>query len=246
MNVTRAEVVATALSDLFQSEEEIMASPIGTLPAIGARLARLTHSPQLLLSDGEATLWADTPAVDEPFAVPEGYLPYNSLFELMQNGKRHVVMGAAQIDQHGNQNLSAIGDRDQPKKQLLGARAAATNTVTHKVSYFVARHAPRVFVKKVDIITGVGVPKTSGAKTFHNLGQVITDLGVFDFSGPGQTMAIKSLHPGVTVAEAQQATSFELYTSGDCKVTRLPTEFELKLIRERIDPRNLREREVSA
>ncbi|WP_427869500.1 CoA-transferase subunit beta [Leucobacter luti] len=241
---TRAEVCAAAISDLFRGAGEILASPIGLVPSVGARLARLTHAPELLLSDGEATLFADTPAVDEPFREPEGYFPYSRLFELMMGGKRHVVMGAAQIDRYGNQNLSAIGDRDRPKKQLLGARAAATNTATHAVSYFVPRHQPRVFVKRVDIVTGVGRPETSGAKRFHDLRRVVTNLGVFDFSGPDGTMAIVSLHPGVSLEEARAATGFELAGGAKPAVTRIPNPEELRLIREQIDPRSLREREV--
>lgn len=244
MTITRSEIAAVAISDLLKGSGEIMASPIGIIPQIGTRLARLTHAPELLMSDGEATLFADTPAVDQPFSEPEGHLPYRLLFEIMQNGKRHVIMGAAQIDQHGNQNLSAIGDRDQPTKQLLGARAAGTNTVTHTVSYWVARHSQRVFVPQVDIITGVGVPSTSGAKTYHDLRRVITNLGVFDFSGPDHTMCIVSLHPGVTLEEVQDATSFELYSATEIQTTRQPNELELRLIREHIDPRNLRDREV--
>lgn len=241
---TRAEVAAAAISDLFRGSGEILASPIGTVPSIGVRLARLTHSPDLLLSDGEATLFADTPAIDEPFAEPEGYFPYSRLFELMQGGRRHVVMGAAQIDRHGNQNLSAIGPRDQPRKQLLGARAAATNSVTHAVSYWVAKHQPRVFVDRVDIITGVGRPTTSGAKRFHDLRRVVTNLGVFDLSGPGRSLAIVSLHPGVSLDEAQSATGFPLHAAASVPTTRQPDAHELELIRRRIDPRNLREREV--
>lgn len=245
---TRSEIAATAISDVFRGNGEILASPIGLVPSLGARLAKLTHSPELLLSDGEATIFADVPALGEPFTEPEGYLPYRLLFELMQNGKRHVVMGAAQIDQYGNQNLSAIGDRNRPTKQLLGARAASMNTASHAVSYWLARHLPRVFVDRVDIVTGVGRPQTSGAKTHHDLRQVVTNLGVFDFSGPDGAMHVVSLHPGVTREEVQSATGFVLHFGthlGEATpTTRQPTTEELALIRERLDPQNLREREV--
>ncbi len=49
-----AEVCAVACADLFRDDGEILASPMGTMPMIGARLARLTTQPDLLLSDGEA------------------------------------------------------------------------------------------------------------------------------------------------------------------------------------------------
>jgi acyl CoA:acetate/3-ketoacid CoA transferase beta subunit len=248
MTATRAEIAAVACSDLFRGAGAILASTVGIVPTIGARLARLTHAPELLLSDGEATLYADTPAVDEPFREPEAPFPYARLFELIARGHRHVVMGAAQIDRHGNQNLSAIGDRDRPTRQLLGARAAATNTVNHATSYWIARHSPRVFVKHVDIVTGLGPARAreTGADRFQDLRRIVTDLAVLDFTGPDGTVALATLHPGVPLARVIEATGFPLHISADVSETRLPTDEELRLVRERLDPRGLRDREVTA
>lgn len=247
MSATRAEVAATACSDLFVGAGSILASTVGVVPTIGARLARLTHAPQLLFSDGEATLYADVPAVDEPFREPEAPFPYRELFELMARGRRHVIMGAAQLDRHGNQNLSAIGDRDRPTRQLLGARAAATNTVNHATSYWIAKHSRRVFVDQVDVVTGVGPARARDAGTarFQDLRRIVTDLAVLDFTGPGGTVALTSIHPGVTLDEVTAATGFALHVPHDVPVTRQPTDHELQLIRQRLDPRGLRDREVN-
>ena len=192
-------------------------------------------------------LYADVPAVDEPFREPEAHFPYRDLFELMARGRRHVVMGAAQLDRHGNQNLSAIGDRNRPTRQLLGARAAATNTVNHATSYWIARHAPRVFVEQVDVVTGVGPARAraAGAARFQDLRRIVTDLAVLDFTGPGGTLSLHSIHPGVTIAEATAATGFALHLPTEIPTTRNPTADELRIIRERLDPRGLRDREVN-
>ena len=248
MTATRAEVAVTACSDLFREAGAILASPIGVVPTIGARLARLTHAPELLLSDGEATLYADTPAVDDPFREPEAPFPYARLFELIARGRRHVIMGAAQIDRQGNQNLSAIGDRDRPTRQLLGARAAATNTVNHATSYWIARHSPRVFVEQVDVVTGVGRARAraEGAARPQDLPRIVTDLAVLDFTGPDGTVALASIHRGVTVHQVADATGFDLHIPVDVPETRPPTEEELRIVRERLDPRGLRDREVTA
>ncbi|WP_047523526.1 CoA-transferase subunit beta [Microbacterium sp. ZOR0019] len=248
MTATRAEVAAVACSDLFRGAGTILASTVGIVPTIGARLARLTHAPDLLLSDGEATLYADTPAVDEPFREPEAPFPYARLFELIARGRRHVVMGAAQIDRQGDQNLSAIGDRDHPNRQLLGARAAATNTVNHATSYWIARHSPRVFVERVDVVTGVGPARAraAGADRFQDLRRIVTDLAVLDFTGPAGSVALVSLHPGVALDQVTAATGFPVHIPADVPETRLPTDEELRLVRERLDPRGLRDREVTA
>jgi len=55
-DITRAEICITACADLFAGAGETLASPMGLTPSLGARLARLTSEPDLLLSDGEAYL----------------------------------------------------------------------------------------------------------------------------------------------------------------------------------------------
>lgn len=246
--VTRAEIAVTACSDLFRGQRDILASPAGIIPTIGARLAALTHAPELMLSDGESTILGDVPALGEPTGFASGYLPYRELFELIAAGKRHVVMGAAQIDREGNQNLSAIGEHAKPHRQLLGSRAAAANTINHTTSYWISKHSPRTLVEQVDFVTGVGRTRAAAAGPaalrFHHVHQVVTNLGVFDFSGPAHTMAVVSLHPGVTLEEVIQSTGFTLHTTGSPTTTRLPDAQELHLIREVLDPLQSREKEV--
>lgn len=242
---TRAEVAAVACADLFRDAGTILASSFGVIPTIGARLARLTHSPQLLLSDGEATLFADTPAVDRPFEQPEGHLPYAKLFELIATGRRHVIMGAPQIDRHGNQNLSAIGPRERPTHQLVGARGAASNTGSHATSYFVPRHSRRVFVPEVDVVTGVGSDRAARAgMRFHDVRAIVTNLAVLDLSGPDGTVAVVSVHPGVGLDEVVAATGFDLAIPAEIPSTREPDPLELHLIRSVLDPRSTRDREI--
>lgn len=73
---------------------------------------------------------------------------------------------------------------------------------------------------------------------------MVSDLGVFDFAGPGHSMRLVSVHPGVTAREVRAATGFELAAVEEVPYTREPTPDELRLIREVIDPKGLREREV--
>ena len=238
--VTRAEVCAIACAEAFRGDGEILISPMALVPSLGARLARETFEPDLLLSDGEASYVAGPwPLGGRPPATSEAWIPYRAIFDLVWNGHRHVMMGASQIDKHGNQNISCIGDFHKPKNQLLGVRGAPGNTVSHPTSYWVPNHSPRVFVEKVDMVSGVGTDRGVPVQ----LRRVVTNLGVLDLGGPGGTMRLVSVHPGVTVEEVQEATGFELHTA-DVVESRLPTEEELRLIREVLDPKNLREKEV--
>ena len=246
--VTRAEYCAIACADMFAGSGEIFASPMATLPLIGARLAKLTSEPDLLITDGEALILAEAPALGASAPI-EGYLPFSRVFDVVASGRRHVVMGANQLDKHGNQNLAAFGPLDKPTRQMFGLRGAPGNVINHATSYWVGKHSARVFTDKVDVVCGVGYDKVdpeNPAFRFLKNYQVISNLGVFDYEGPGQTMRAVSLHPGVTAEQVRENTSFEIAGLDEAGVTREPTAEELRLVRDVIDPRSARDREVTA
>jgi acyl CoA:acetate/3-ketoacid CoA transferase beta subunit len=247
-HASRAEVCVVACAELFRDAGEIMVSPMTTVVSIGARLARLTFSPDILLTDGEALLLEDTPALGASASV-EGWMPFGRVFETLAWGRRYVVMGANQIDRYGNQNLSAFGPLQHPTRQMFGVRGAPGNTINHATSYWVANHSPRVFCDKVDVVSGIGYDKvdaTNPAFRFTDVRGVVSNLGVFDFAGPGHTMRAVSLHPGVSADDVREATSFEVHGLAEAEPTRLPTADELALIKTAIDPKGLRDKEVRA
>jgi acyl CoA:acetate/3-ketoacid CoA transferase beta subunit len=251
--VSRAEVCAVAIAEAFRGDGEILVSPIGTLPAIGARLARATFAPDLLMTDGVAPLVANVLPVsgdDRPEPVVEGWLPYRGVFDLLWSGRRHVMMGATQIDRHGNQNIACIGDHAAPKAQLLGMRGAPGNTINHTTSYWVPNHSAKVFVEKVDVVSGIGYDRARAlgktAARFHEIRRVVSNLGVFDFDTPDRRMRLASVHPGVAVDHVVEQTGFELVIAGEVATTRAPTDAELRLLREVIDPAGLGASEVRA
>ena len=242
---SRAEVCVVACAEAWRGDGEILASPMGLIPTIGCRLAKLTFAPDLLISDGEAYLFGEVPLAGPEATVPviEGWLPYRAVFDVVASGRRHVMMGASQLDRFGNQNISCIGDWDRPTAQLLGVRGAPGNTVNHPTSYWVPRHSTRVFVPAVDMACGVGYDRADGLR-FHDIRCVVTNLAVLDFQTPERTMRLRSVHPGVSVAEVVSATGFPLVVTDSVPHTRVPTAGELELIRTRLDPGALREREV--
>ncbi len=243
---SRMEVCAVACAEAFRGDGEILASPMGAVPAVGVRLARATFEPDLLLTDGVAALIANNPPVGGPGAaarVVEGQMHYRAVFDLVWWGRRHVMMGASQIDRFGNQNIACLGDPARPKVQLLGMRGAPGNTINHTTSYFVPDHSPRVFVEQVDVVSGVGYDRAAKlgaqASRFHEIRVVITDLGVFDFKTPTRAMRLASVHPGVSVEEVVEKTGFSLVVPEAVPETRAPTEVELRLLREVIDPEGI-------
>jgi len=243
--VSRAEVCCVACAELFRDAGEIMVSPMTTMASVGARLARRTFSPDILLTDGEAQLLADTPAIGAAGTI-EGWMPFGRVFETLTWGRRHVVMGANQVDRYGNQNLSAFGPLQHPSRQMFGVRGAPGNTINHATSYWVGNHSPRVFCDAVDVVSGIGwnrVDPDNPAYRFTDVHRVVSNLGVFDFGGPDRTMRALSLHPGVEAADVRDSTGFEIHGLDAAPPSRLPTGDELELIRE-IDPLALRDKEL--
>jgi acyl CoA:acetate/3-ketoacid CoA transferase beta subunit len=250
--VTRAEFCVIACADAWRDAGEVMASPFGTVPALGARLAKLTFAPDLVLTDGEAALMVGAPPIatrpDE--LVREAAMTYRSVFDVVWSGRRHIMMMASQIDRTGNQNISAVGPHDKPKVQLVGVRGAPGNSVNHPTSYWVPDHSVRTFVEQVDVVCGVGYARAAAAgpaaTRYQDVRRVVSNLGVFDFETADHTMRLRSYHPGVRVEDIVAATGFALTIPETVGETRLPTPEELDTIRVVLDPGSLRDREVKS
>ena len=249
---TRAEACAVAIAEIFRGDGEILANPIGNLPTLGARLAKLTFEPDLLLTDGVASLLANVPPVGggqgrKP--IIEGWLPYRTIFDVLWSGRRHVVMGATQIDRFGNQNIACIGAFEKPRAQLLGMRGAPGNTLNHPTSYWVPNHGKRVLVGKVDVVSGVGYDRAAAlgktASRFHEIRRVVSNLGVFDFETEDHSMRLASVHPGVSVEDVVENTGFELVIPDAVPETRPPSDEDLRIIREVLDPDGIAARELN-
>jgi hypothetical protein len=102
----------------------------------------------------------------------------------------------------------------------------------------------------VDVVTGVGPARARaagrGASRYNDIHRIVSDLAVFDVRGPGATLRLLSVHPGVTLDEVREASGCDLHVDADGPVeeTRLPTGEELVLINEVLDPKGLRFKEV--
>jgi glutaconate CoA-transferase subunit B len=242
-----AELLVVAACEAWRDNGEVLASGIGIVPRLGASLAKLTHSPELLMTDAEAYL------VEEPVPLGprgdyrprhSGYMGFGRVFDCVWAGRRHVMIGPIQIDRWGQTNLSGIGDLRKPKVQMLGMRGLPGNSTCHANSMFVASHNKRVFVEgEVDIVGGVGYNAKrwpDGASRDHvDLRLIVTDLCVLDFGGADHAIRVRSLHPGVTFEQVQGATGFPLDQVPNLRTTPGPTVEQLEIIR-RLDPHGLR------
>ncbi|MHA1357354.1 MAG: CoA-transferase subunit beta [Candidatus Helarchaeota archaeon] len=159
----------------------------------------------------------------------------------------------AQVDQYGNSNNVVIGDWHNPKVRLPGAAGIIDFSGFYSAGQhlYVTRHDKRTFVptEKLFFRSGVGfIDGTRPLKEYGLIGVgpqcVITNLAYLDFDQKERRMRIKTVHPGVTVDQVQENTGFELLVAPDIKETTSPTEKEIHLLREKVDPLGIRKLEV--
>jgi glutaconate CoA-transferase subunit B len=245
---TQAELCITAAAEAWRDAGEVLASGLGVVPRLAASLAKSTFSPDLLMTDSECMLVSEPvpPGPRRGYEMKvEGWLPFRKVFELLWSGRRHAMTMPTQIDRYGATNISYIGkDANKPKVQLLGVRGIPGNTINHPSSFFVPKHSTRAFVERVDMASGVSYEPSrwrEGVRSdFVDLRLVVTDLAVLDFAGPGRTMRVKSVHPGVTLEQVREQTGFELAVAPSVGETAKPTAEQLRWIRDVLDPNDLR------
>lgn len=154
----------------------------------------------------------------------------------------------AQIDRHGNTNNLAFGkDYARPRLRLPGAGGIPdVTTFISEIHYYVPRHSRVTFVPRLDFLSGMGYSPLR--KSGHGPRYLVTDLGQFDFcTEDGDSlprMRLTSFHPGVTTAQIQARTGFDLLIAQDVCETPPPSARELELLREEIDPLGIRRLEM--
>ena len=242
-----AELMIVAASEAWRGDGELIASGIGVIPRLGAGLAKLTHTPELMMTDSEALL------VEEPIPLgprgdyePQysGYLGFERMFECVAGGRRHAMIGPTQIDRFGQTNLSCIGDYRKPKVAMLGVRGLPGNSINHINSFLVPFHSRKALVAgEVDMVSGVGFNPARFSEHMRrdlmDIRRIVTDLCVLDFEGEDRAVRVRSLHPGVSFEEVQANTGFALVKAPELAETPAPSAEQLAIIR-RLDPHDLR------
>lgn len=244
------EFIITTMAREFQGE--VLVSSVTAFGSLSAHLAKLRYAPDLaVLSTPESgmdvnpmpTLTLGQFLTDAQHGVP---LSMEEIFDAIFTDHFRIWINPAQIDRNGNTNISVIGDWAHPKVAMVGSRGIPEDT-SHlsQILYYILRHDKRSIVDQVHFRSGGG----NGTERNQSLGRhgapsvLVTDLGVFDFSGPDGTMAIRSLHPGVTVEEVQEKTGFDLYVPESVSVTASPTKEDIEIIR-KSDPLEVRKLEL--
>ncbi|MYZ47034.1 CoA-transferase subunit beta [Propylenella binzhouense] len=226
------------------------------IPLAAVRLAQMRHAP------GAAVYWGnllepDLSAFPERLNQdaftrwPGAAAPTDTGIkcDMLSRGRFDVCFNsAAQIDRHGNMNITAIGDRDRPKVRLVGALAQPDHAAFVRRPYIVMDLDRRSFVERVDFVTSVGHLDGGTSREAAGLApggphRVVTDLAVFDFTPETREMRLVSLHPGVALGDVTDRMGFRPAVPDSIAVTDPPRADDLDAIRLRIDPNNILLRE---
>lgn len=230
---------------------EVLAQGINTpLVMAGFILAQMTHAPNVRFASAIGQSICREPAVLGVGRIEDLWLGnglihlgfVSAAADLLPHFKPKEFFRPAQIDSAGNFNNIAFGkDYAKPRMRLPGTGGIPDVSVyAEHIHLYVPRHSRITFVPKLDFVSGMG----HAPERKRGTGPVylVSDFGEFDWEG-GHMRLIR-IHPGVTVDDVVRKTGFELAVAPDCQTTMPPSDKELRLLREVIDPLGVRKLET--
>jgi glutaconate CoA-transferase, subunit B len=232
-------------------DNELVAQGLAT-PLVGAAylLARRTHAPNLYFASAIGQSVCRQPAPLGLTRVESLWLD-NSLssvgfvraaVDVLPRLKPKEFFRPAQVDPAGNFNNIAFGkDYRKPRLRLPGTGGIPDVTIfSDEIYLYVPRHSRLTFVQKLDFHSGLGYhpQRTHG----HGPRYLVSDLGQFDFMN--RRLRLVSYHAGQNLERIQAHTGFELEVAPHAALTPPPTQEELRLLREEIDPLSIRRLEL--
>ena len=231
--------------------EEGSSVGVGTgVPCAAAMLAQKTHAPNLMIvfeAGGVAPLLPEMPiSVGDSRTFYRGIMA-SGMVQIMETCARGTIdytfLGGAQIDMYGNLNSTQLGpDHSRPKVRFPGSGGANDFASLCWRTMVVTPQDSRRFVEKCDFITTpgwldggdsrekAGLPKNCGPY------RIITNMAVMDFEPVSKRMRIISINPGYSEKDVQENCGFELLKADKIIETKEPTDMELKVLRNEVDP----------
>jgi glutaconate CoA-transferase subunit B len=247
MEYTSSELLIINAARLLRDGDTVFVG-VG-IPNLACNLAMRTHASTLLmiyeagvigsrpsrlpLSIGDPTLVSGAAAVTSMYDIFAFYL---------QRGNVDVAfLGGAQIDKFGNINATVIGpDYQHPKVRMPGSGGSMEIAGWANRCYVMTPHQKRRFPEKCDFVTSAGF--LSGRKEREATGVcgggtqcVVTDLGLMEPDENGE-LVLTGLHDCCEVEQAKANTGWDLKVAPNLRHTNPPSEQELKILREELDP----------
>ncbi|MBA3258245.1 MAG: CoA-transferase subunit beta [Gemmatimonadales bacterium] len=241
----------TAVAARELRDGEVVFVGIG-LPNLACNLARATHAPGLVLIYESGAVGAEPERL--PVSIGDPSLVTGSLMVcgmadvfqcLLQNGRIGVgFLGGAQIDRFGNINTTVIGPYARPSVRLPGSGGAAEIAIHARRTLVISRLSRRAFPESVDFVTSPG--HRMGGRSRRELGmpgagpvRVVTDKGILDADPDTGELVLGALYPGVELDEVRAGVGWTLRCRERLQPVDPPSDRELTLLRDVLDPRGL-------
>ena len=233
--------------------EDNKAAFIGTgIPMLAGALAKRLYTPNLVSIFEFGGIGASMEEL--PLAVGDSRtfhraLAAGKISDVMEMAQRGMIefgfIGGAQMDMYGNINSTVLGPHENPKVRFPGSGGANDIGSLCWRTIAIMIHDKRRFIPKIDFITtpgyltGLGAREEAGLPPGSGPYRVITSLGIMGFDDETKRMKLLSVNPGVTVDDVRENTGFELFIADKVTQNEPPTEEELRVLREDVDPDKL-------
>jgi glutaconate CoA-transferase subunit B len=246
---TPSELMAVAGAREIQ-DEEVVAVGLG-LPVVASFLAKLTCAPKMTILFELGVI--DPQPVDQGVGLADPRVWYRAnvlssfvdiLGEVLHRGRVDVgFLGGLEVDQYGNLNTSMIGDPKGKFRHMIGSGGANDIASCAKRTIIIMRHEERKLRKAISFITSPGYITGGDSRTRIGLSggpsRVITDKAIFGFHPDTKRMMLISIHPGTTLDDVLGTMGFSPVVPERLPYTEPPTQEQVRLIREVIDPQRM-------
>lgn len=229
---------------------QVVAVGIG-LPMVASLLAKMTHAPDMTMLFELGVI--DPEPIDTGVGLADPRVWYRAkvlssfvdiLGMVLHRGRVDVgFLGGLEVDQFGNLNTTLVGDPKGQFRHMVGSGGANDIASSAQSTIIIMRHEARKIKKTISFITSPGY--LSGGDSREKAGltggpsRVITDKAIFGFHPETKRMMLLSIHPGNSLEDVINTMGFEPELPTSTPFTEGPSEEELRLIREKIDPQRI-------
>jgi glutaconate CoA-transferase subunit B len=153
------------------------------------------------------------------------------------------MIGALQVDAYGNVNSTLLGGTyDRPGRRFPGSGGGNEVASLCWKTIVVLKHEPRRFVQRLDFMTSPGY--LTGPRARERAGlprgtgpyRVVTSQAVFGFDEETKHMLLLGALRGLAKDQVIRGMSFQPMVAEKVEIVEPPTQEELRVLREEIDP----------
>jgi glutaconate CoA-transferase subunit B len=249
LDYTSSELMAAAgARELLDGE--IVAVGLG-LPVVASFLAKKTHAPNM-------TMLFELGVIDpEPIHCGVGLADprvwyrakvlssfVDILGAILHKGRVDVgFLGGLEVDQYGNLNTTLVGDPRGQFRHMIGSGGANDIASCAQSTIIIMRHEARKLKQAISFVTSPGYVTGGDSRAQTGLqggpSRVITDKAIFGFHPETKQMMLISIHPGSTLDDVLGTMGFAPVVPQHVPFTEPPTQEQVRLIREEIDPQRM-------